>query len=135
MDDLLLLTEEPLDETALRAALGAEHDGAVVTFAGTVRRLEGSRALSGIVYQAYESMAHQELTRLLDDAHARWPRFRASVAHRVGFVPVGEASVWIGVAAPHRAEAFEVARFLIDELKARVPIWKKDHVAQSGGRG
>ena len=132
MDDLILLQEEPLDETALRRRLGGEEDGAVVTFAGVVRRLEGEVPLRAIDYQAYGTMARRVLSGMLAEAHARGPRFQALIAHRTGVVPVGETSVWIGVAAGHRAEAFEVCRWLIDQLKVRVPIWKRDHLPRDG---
>jgi molybdopterin synthase catalytic subunit len=75
-------------------------------------------------------MAERAIAAILESAHARWPRFSAVVAHRTGVVPVGETSVWIAVAAGHRAEAFEVARHLIDEVKASVPIWKREHLPE-----
>ena len=125
--DEILFTRDLLDEEALRAGLQDEEFGAFVSFAGIVRRTEGEQELSSIEYEAYESMAAKRLREILQQAEARWPRFRARVAHRLGRVPVGEASIWIGVAAGHRAEAFELCRHLIDELKAGVPIWKAEH--------
>ena len=130
--DRVILQAERLDEATLRAELGGEEWGAVVTFAGVVRRTEGDARLRAIDYEAYAGMADKLLAQLLEEAHARWGEFEATVAHRTGEVAVGEPSVWIGVAAGHRAEAFEVARYLIDELKARVPIWKREHLPETG---
>ncbi len=131
MEDAILITAKALDSSELLRDLATEEDGAVVTFAGVVRRLEGDRELSSIDYEAYGSMARSALVDILAEAHQRWPRFRARIAHRTGLVEVGEPSVLVVVAAGHRGEAFEVARFLIDELKARVPIWKRDHIYRS----
>lgn len=125
--DEILFTSEPLDEARLRTGLEDDEIGAVVSFAGLVRRMEGEQELSAIEYEAYESMAERKLRAILEQARQRWPAFRARIAHRVGPVAVGEASVWIGVASAHRAEAFEICRHLIDQLKASVPIWKAEH--------
>lgn len=130
MSDRVVLTPEPLDPIQLVSALGAEEHGALVTFAGIVRRREGEQRLRAIDYQAYDAMAQKALDGLLDRAHQRWGEFEAVVAHRLGEVPVGEPSVWIGVSCGHRAECFEIARFLIDELKKEVPIWKRDHLPE-----
>jgi len=123
----ILFTRAPLDESVLRSGLEDEECGAFVSFAGIVRRREGEQALESIVYEAYESMAERRLREILERAHSRWGAFHARIAHRLGEVRVGESSVWIGVAAGHRAEAFELCRHLIDELKADVPIWKAEH--------
>jgi molybdopterin synthase catalytic subunit len=124
----LILCEEALDEAALRAGLAGEEHGAVLSFSGVVRRSEGELELRAIDYEAYTSMARRALEDMLEEAHARWADFRAVVAHRTGVVAVGEAAVVIVVAAGHRGEAFEICRWLIDELKARVPIWKREHL-------
>jgi len=129
--DEILFGSQPLDESTLAAGLLADEDGALVTFCGVVRRLEVGMELSAIEYDIYAGMAQRQLELVLAEAHTRWPRFRARIAHRSGPVAVGEASVWIGVAAGHRDEAFAVCRFLIDELKARAPIWKANHVPKS----
>ena len=128
-------TPDPLDPRELESVLGGEEHGARVSFAGTVRRLEGQTRLRAIDYEIYEAMARKELEALLVEAEGRWPGLRAVVAHRFGEVPVGEASVWIGVSCGHRGEAFDAARFLIDELKARAPIWKREHLPESPERG
>jgi len=98
--------------------------GALVTFSGIVRKQEDDRTLQALHYEHYESMALKEMTQLAGQAQTRWPLRRLALLHRIGNVPVGETSVIVIVAAGHRAEAFEAARFLIDELKKKVPIWK-----------
>jgi molybdopterin synthase catalytic subunit len=98
--------------------------GAIVTFSGVVRETEGTKRISHLDYEHYEGMAEKEIGRLFLEARERWPLERVGLVHRTGEVPVGEASVLVAVAAGHRAEAFEAARFLIDEMKKRVPIWK-----------
>ena len=130
-EDLVFFSADALDERALAARLASEQDGALVTFSGLVRRREGELELASIEYEIYAEMARAQLESVLREAHARWPRFVATIAHRSGAVPVGEASVWIGVAAAHRDAAFLVCRFLIDELKARAPIWKARHVPRA----
>ena len=128
MSDELILCEEALDEAALRARVGGDEFGAVVSFAGIVRRREGETALRAIDYEAYAPMARKALSGLLEEAHERWSGFQALLAHRTGEVEVGEASVVIVVATGHREEAFTICRWFIDELKARVPIWKREHL-------
>ena len=98
--------------------------GAVVTFSGVVRATEGPRTISHLDYEHYEGMARAEAEKLAVRACEHWKLGRVAIVHRVGAVPVGDASVVVAVGAGHRAEAFEAARFLIDELKAMVPIWK-----------
>jgi molybdopterin synthase catalytic subunit len=139
MEASLHFCDGPIDQQALAASLPSGQAGAVVTFAGVVRDLEDGVPLRAIDYEAYEPMARAALDELLRDASARWPLLRAVIAHRTGVVPVGEASVWIGVATPHRAEAFDAARFLIDGLKSRAAIWKRAHLpanaaTHEGGR-
>jgi molybdopterin synthase catalytic subunit len=98
--------------------------GALVTFSGIVRETEAGRAITHLDYEHYAGMAERELERLVAAARKRWPLRGCAVFHRTGPVAVGEASVIVAVSAGHRAEAFEAARFLIDELKKSVPIWK-----------
>lgn len=100
--------------------------GALVTFSGIVRATEGDRKIPHLDYEAFESMALKEMERLVDAARDRWPLRRVGLVHRFGTVAVGEPSVIVGVSAGHRGEAFEAARFLIDELKKSVPIWKSE---------
>ena len=111
------------------AALGramSQACGAVVTFTGVVRPdHDGARTVASLDYEAYDAMAERELDRLVLDAQARWPLTAVSLEHRIGAVEVGQISVAVVVAAPHRADAYAASRFLMDELKRVVPIWKR----------
>jgi molybdopterin synthase catalytic subunit len=135
------LVREPIDGAAAAAALGAPGAGAVVTFVGTVRDRNRGRAVVAMDYEAYPEMAQPLLHELAAEAAARFGLERVVLIHRLGHLEVGEAAVFIGVAAAHRAAAFDAARWLIDTLKERVPIWKKEHYADSsawvdeGGHG
>lgn len=100
--------------------------GGVCLFVGTTRRWTDDAETVELEYEAYVPMALKEMRRLADEAARRWPVVRVCLLHRLGVVPVAEASVVIGVATPHRAEAFEACRFLIDTLKQTVPIWKRE---------
>lgn len=125
------LTASPLDLAALVSAVAdAEHGGAT-TFIGTTRREGGGRAVEAIVYEAYEELARLELGRIVEEAQARFGA-RVALAHRVGRVAVGEPSVIVAASAPHRPAAFAACRFGIDELKARVPLWKQMIYADGG---
>jgi molybdopterin synthase catalytic subunit len=95
-------------------------------FIGTTRQWTDSKETLKLEYECYPAMARAEIERLLAEVQARWPVQRACVFHRLGEVPVAEASVVIGVATPHRAEAFAATRYLIDTLKQQVPIWKRE---------
>jgi molybdopterin synthase catalytic subunit len=126
--DRILLSDEALDLAGLEAELSGAERGALVSFQGRVRATEGTMVLRGIDYEAYSTMAEKKLHELLDEAHGRWGEFDAVIAHRRGVVEVGECAVFIAVATAHRAEAFTISRWLIDELKARVPIFKREHL-------
>lgn len=121
------LVEEPIDVRALVARVGGLEAGAVVIFEGTVRA-EGpaDNPLVALEYTAYDAMALRLLERLRDEALGRFEISAAAIVHRLGRLAVGEASVAIVVAAPHRAAAFEACQWLIDALKRDVPIWKKE---------
>jgi molybdopterin synthase catalytic subunit len=99
--------------------------GAVITFSGVVRGLEQGAAIGGIDYTAFVPMAEAQFHRLFDEASRRWPLESIRLVHRLGYVRVGEASLWIEVIAPHRGEAFAACQWLIDEMKRVVPIWKR----------
>jgi molybdopterin synthase catalytic subunit len=129
------ITREPLSLEALVAAVRADVCGAVVTFVGVVRELsDDDRAVDGLSYEAYPAMALPEMRAIGDEAQLRWPGARVAIAHRVGALRIGEASVAIAVAAPHRAAAFDACEYAIDELKRRVPIWKKEHYVDGDAR-
>jgi molybdopterin synthase catalytic subunit len=121
------IAAEPIDVAAIAAAVEDPAAGAVVTFVGTTRDHNEGRRVIRLEYEAYEQMAVAELRKLGEAAAARWPIEKVAIVHRIGIVPVGEASVVIAVSSPHRSDAFEACRFLIDRLKEVVPIWKKEH--------
>ena len=116
----------PLDATALLAEVASVANGASIVFVGTVREVNEGRAVSGIEYTAYEAMAARELAAIVTDAVSRFGTSDIVVEHRLGRMGLGEASVVIAVAHPHRAEAYDASRFVIEELKRRVPIWKRE---------
>ena len=117
---------EPLDVGAVFAALQTPRAGGVAIFVGTTRQWTAGEETVRLEYEGYEAMALKEMHRLADEAAARWPIERLCIVHRLGVVPPAEASVVVGVATPHRAEAFEACRYLIDTLKQQVPIWKRE---------
>jgi molybdopterin synthase catalytic subunit len=121
------LVDGPLDPAALLSAVSAPANGAAILFVGTVRELNDGRDVTGIDYSAYAAMAQRELDAIVSEAAERFATPHVVVEHRLGTLSVGEASVAIAVAHPRRGAAFEAARFVIEELKRRVPIWKREH--------
>ena len=121
------VVDRPLDPGALLAEVSATANGATVLFAGTVREVNDGRAVSGIEYRAYAAMAERELAAIVADAARRFSVSDLVCEHRVGALALGEASVVVAAAHPHRAPAFDAARFVIEQLKQRVPIWKLEH--------
>jgi len=120
------LTPDPLVLHQLLAEVAAPRCGGLCAFLGTVRDGPGDGGVTGIEYSAYEAMAEAELDRILAEASRQWREARIAVRHRLGLVPAEEASVAVVVATPHRADAFAACRYVIDEIKRRVPIWKKE---------
>jgi len=116
----------PLDPSALLAEVAGVANGASIIFVGTVRDVNDGRAVSGIEYTTYETMAARELEAIVAEAASRFGTTDVVVEHRVGRLGLGEASVVIAVAHPHRAQAYDASRFIIEELKRRVPIWKRE---------
>ena len=123
------LSTTTIDPAALHRALADVRAGACATFEGWVRnRNEGQPVLS-LEYEAYGSLAEKEGNRILAEARERFAILGAICVHRVGHLQLGDMAVWVGVTAEHRGAAFDACRYLIDEAKARVPIWKKEHYA------
>ncbi len=122
------LTEQPIDLSQLARFVASDERGALVTFAGIVRNHHAGRDVVELNYSAYPEMAEQVAREIIQDAQAR---FSVSVAarHRIGTLAVGDMAVAIAVAAPHRDAAYLASRWLIDEIKARVPIWKRERYA------
>ncbi|HXY33931.1 MAG TPA: molybdenum cofactor biosynthesis protein MoaE [Planctomycetaceae bacterium] len=121
------LTEKPIDFAALTESVRSADSGAVVLFLGTVREMTNGRRTMALDYEAFGPMAESKLAEIEAEARRRWPLDRVAIAHRLGRLELGEVSVAVAVSAPHRSEAFEAARYLIDTLKQTVPIWKKEN--------
>ncbi|HEY3520912.1 MAG TPA: molybdenum cofactor biosynthesis protein MoaE [Rhodanobacteraceae bacterium] len=124
------LSEAAIDPVALLRKLENRGIGAVVTFEGRVRDRNEGRAVRGLAYEAYAELAEVEGARILDEARSRFDTTQALCVHRVGDLVLGELAVWVGVSAAHRDAAFAACRYVIDEVKARVPIWKREHYVQ-----
>ena len=121
------LVHQAIDPAALLAEVQRSANGATVLFIGTVRDLNDGRAVTGMEYTAYESMADRELSLVAGEASARFGTDDLVVEHRLGELGVGDISVAVVAAHPHRARAFDAARYVIEELKRRVPVWKLEH--------
>lgn len=128
------LSAEPLDPAALERAVRSDAHGAVVTFLGTTRETspDDPRPVVALEYEAYESLAVAEMEKIAAEARARFGPLGVAMVHRTGRVALGEPSVAVVVAAPHRGAAFEACRYAIDALKARVAVWKRE-VYRDGG--
>jgi molybdopterin synthase catalytic subunit len=121
------LTRNPIDPSALLHEVARPANGAVLLFLGVVRDVNAGRAVSGIEYSAYDAMAAYELQAIAEGAAERFGSIDVVVEHRLGELALLEVSVGIAVAHPHRAGAYEASRWVIEELKRRVPIWKREH--------
>jgi molybdopterin synthase catalytic subunit len=124
--DFFELTTEPIDITGVARRVVPPECGATVTLDGYVRRFTRGRETLHLVYEAYEAMALKELDKLIMEAKADFEIANVGIVHRLGKLEIGETSVVISVAAPHRKAAFAACEWLIRELKRRVPIWKKE---------
>ena len=122
----LLLQHSPLNVGTAFAFLQTPRAGGIDLFVGTTRQWTGDKETVRLEYDCYAAMALKEMERLAGEAQARWPVERVCILHRLGIVPPAEASVVVGVATPHRADAFAACRYLIDTLKQQVPIWKRE---------
>lgn len=120
------LVELPIEPGAVERALENPAAGAVVTFTGNVRATNLGHEVDYLEYSAYAPLAHKEMEAIGGEAMARWSLVDAVLVHRIGRLQVGETAVVVGVSAPHRSEAFAACAWMIDELKKRVPIWKKE---------
>lgn len=124
--NLARVTAEPIDPARMLGGALSPDDGAALLFWGVVRNENDGRAVSSLEYQAYAEMAEREMLRIADEARARFGTGAIHVVHRIGLLRVGEASVAIAVASPHRAEAYDASRYVIEALKRRVPVWKRE---------
>ena len=126
---MIQLTHDEIDYTTLTESVRSDQAGAVVLFLGTVREMTNGRQTMALDYDAYPEMAEAKITELINEAREKWPIERVGMIHRLGHLQLGDISVAIALSCPHRQQAFEAGRFLIDELKVRVPIWKKENWA------
>ena len=127
-------THAAIDTAALAAQLADPACGGYAAFEGWVRDSHEGVGVRHLEYEAFETLALREGERILSEAIARFGVRHAGCVHRLGDLAVGELAVWVGVSAPHRDEAFRACRFIIDEIKQRLPIWKKEHYV-SGDSG
>ena len=123
------LTNQPIDTSGVLQQAQSPECGAVVLFLGTTRQFTRHRETESLDYECYPEMARRQLERLEQEARQRWDLVRCCIVHRLGHLEIGEASVAIAVSAPHRHDAFEAGRWLIETIKEVVPIWKKENWA------
>lgn len=121
------IVEHPIDTPALLAEVARHANGATLLFLGTVREINDGRGVSGMDYSAYRGMAERELADIAREAAERFGTDDVVIEHRIGTLALGEASVAIAVAHPHRGAAYDASRYVIEQLKQRVPIWKLEH--------
>jgi molybdopterin synthase catalytic subunit len=121
------MVDRPINTAALLDEVAGHHNGASVLFVGTVREMNEGVPVSGLDYSAYSAMAQREIEDIVAEAGKRWDTDDVVCEHRTGELGLGDISVAIAVAHPHRAQAFEAARYVIEELKKRAPIWKREH--------
>jgi molybdopterin synthase catalytic subunit len=126
---MIEITEAAIDHAALTERVRSHRAGAVCTFLGTVREMTADRQTVSLAYEAYPEMAKQKMAELEEQARSRWPVIELALVHRVGHLDLGEISVVAAVSCPHRDQAFEACRWLIDTLKEVVPIWKQERWA------
>ncbi len=121
------VTEAALDPVAVAAAVSRHADGAVITFVGLVRDHNAGRRVLWLDYEAFAPLALRAFEQIAGEAADTWPQVRVAIHHRTGHVAIGEASVVIAAASPHRADAFAASRYAIERLKQIAPIWKHEH--------
>ena len=120
------LTRESISLDSLLAEVASPARGGTCVFLGTVRNGPDEAGVTAIEYSAYDVMVEAEFARITAEVRERWPGTGVAVRHRLGMIPAGEASIAVVAAAPHRAQAFEACRYVIEEVKRRVPVWKKE---------
>ncbi len=123
------MTREKIEVNILRAGLADPSCGAYASFEGWVRNRNHGREVLRLEYEAYEALAVKEGNRILTETAEKFPAAAVACVHRVGLLEIGEMAVWVGAASPHRDEAFAACRYVIDEIKSRVPIWKREYYA------
>jgi molybdopterin synthase catalytic subunit len=126
---MISLTNQPIDPQQILSSVASHDAGAVVLFLGTTREFTQGRRTASLDYECYPEMAEKKLAELEAKARNRWPLVGCHIAHRLGHLELGEASIAIAVSSPHRAAAFEAGQWLIDTIKQVVPIWKQENWA------
>lgn len=127
--DVIEVTGAPIETAELQRSLANLAAGGYCAFEGWVRNENEGQVVKRLEYEAYEPLVIAEGEKVLAEAKRRFPYLEARCVHRVGLLELGECAVWIGVASAHRDEAFKACRYIIDEIKVRLPIWKKEHYA------
>jgi molybdopterin synthase catalytic subunit len=121
------ITEDPLDVNRLLSAVSGPGNGAVLLFLGVVRNRADGRPVAGMRYEAYEPMARAELSGIVEEAEERFDVSAVAAAHRLGELGLEEASLVITVSSPHRPAAYDASRWVLEEVKRRLPVWKHEH--------
>lgn len=129
---MITLTQQTIDFTSLTESVRSQNAGAVVLFLGTVREFTGAAHTAWLEYEAFPDMAIAAMQRLEAEARQKFSVVEVAISHRYGRLELGDIAVAVAVSSPHRAEAFDAGRWLIDTLKECVPIWKKEHYADGG---
>ena len=123
---MIKITEKPIDLQKVIDTVSSLGAGALNVFIGTVRNTANGKNVVWLEYEIYESMAVAEIRKIIDEAANRWPLLGCAVSHRIGTLKPGEVSVAIAVSSPHRKDSFDACQYIIDTLKEKVPIWKKE---------
>lgn len=126
---MIEVTSSPIDAESLKRALQNAGAGGFCCFEGWVRNENDGRSVERLEYEAYEPLVIAEGRKVLAEAQQHFPHLEARCVHRTGLLEIGDMAVWVGVASAHRDEAFKACRYIIDEIKLRLPIWKKEHYA------
>jgi molybdopterin synthase catalytic subunit len=127
--DVMQIGSQTIRPDELRAQMADSGAGAYAAFEGWIRNENDGRTVVRLEYEAYEPLAVKEGELVLREAALMFPILQAKCVHRTGLLEIGECAVWVGVSAPHRDEAFAACRYIIDQVKVRLPIWKKEHYA------
>lgn len=124
---MFLLSPTPLEKLILKNKLSSVESGGVTTFEGLVRNHNDGKKVIALEYEAFEKLALKEANKILKEAKSKFEVLEAKCFHRVGKLSIGEMAVWVSVSAAHRDSAFKACRYIIDEIKTRLPIWKKEY--------
>ena len=128
------VSQDPIDPAGVLSRVGASEDGATLLFLGVVRDHADGRGVSGMRYDAYAEMARSVLLEIAGEAAGRLGTERVAGVHRVGELEIGEVSVAVAVSSPHRAEAYDASRYVIEEIKKRLPVWKEEHYTDGASK-